>query len=207
MDVMPPAGPHAYDLPAGQSSKSWQAAPAVSGRILEIGGHVHKYAVEIRLDDVTTGKTLWRAAPDLDASGEVVGIPSKGYWWRLGLPLERSHVYRVTAAYENPTGKTIPDGAMGALGGVFLPDRIDAWPAVDRTTAEYQRDVESTNKGGMDMDGMDDMQKMPGMPARSSSAGSITEASSASNSSLLGPASRVAGTLTSNSTRSLAPNQ
>ena len=85
MDVMPPAGPHGYDLPPGRSSKSWQASPAVAGRILEIGGHLHEYGVELRLDDVTTGRTLWRAAPAVDASGQVIGIPSTSYWWRLGV--------------------------------------------------------------------------------------------------------------------------
>jgi hypothetical protein len=206
MDVMPPAGPHSYDLPPGHSYKSWQASPAVAGRILEIGGHLHKYGAEIRLDDVTTGRTLWRAAPAVDASGEVVGVPEQGYWWRLGLRLEKDHIYRATAVYDNPTGKTIPDGAMGALGGVFLPDRIDAWPAVDRTTAEYQRDVLSTNKGGMDMDDMEDMQEMqpmPGTPATPSNVRTATEASSETNS----PGPRATGTLTSNSTRRPAPTQ
>ena len=211
MDVMPPAGPHGYDLPPGRSSKSWQASPAVAGRILEIGGHLHKYGVEIRLDDVTSGHTLWRAAPAVDASGEVIGIPSTSYWWRLGIPLRPDHVYRATAVYDNPTGKTIPDGAMGALGGVFLPDRMAAWPAVDRATAEYQRDVQSTNQGGMDMDMDDmdmhkmDMHDMPGRPsAPPPRRASMRDASSAT--AHPGPWARV--TLTTRSfTRRLAPTQ
>jgi hypothetical protein len=108
---------------------------------------------------------LWETAPTVDATGEVVGMPTRKFWWRLGVPIHPDHTYRLTAVYENPTGKAIPDGAMGALGGVVMPDDMDAWPVVDRSSAEYQRDVQVTYEGGMsdmqDMDMSDSMHDSP----------------------------------------------
>jgi hypothetical protein len=158
LDVMPPAGPHGYDLPAGHSQKSWEGRPAVKGRILAIGGHLHQYGVDLRLTDVTTGRVIWRTAPVTDAERRILRIPTKTYWWRLGIPIVPDHTYRITATYDNPTGHAIPDGAMGAIGGVFLPSNMSRWPPVDPTTAEYKRDVTSTYD--TQMDDMDDMQSM-----------------------------------------------
>jgi hypothetical protein len=144
MDVMPPAGVHAYDLPPGRSQKSWESKPAVDGRLLGVGGHLHKYGVELRFEDVTSGDVIWRATPTVDSTGNVVAMPMKQFFWRLGVRLHRDHVYRLTAMYNNPTGRTIPDGAMGTLGGVFLPDNGEAWPAVDRRNPEYLLDLKVT---------------------------------------------------------------
>jgi hypothetical protein len=144
MDVMPPAGPKSYDMPPGHSEQSWSARPAVAGRILGIGAHVHKYATALRFEDVTTHHVIWSARPITDRSGEPVDMPLRTYWWRLGLPLDPSHDYRLTAVYENPTGHVIPMGAMGALGGVYLPNDPAAWPRVDRTSPDYVLDLHFT---------------------------------------------------------------
>ena len=144
MDVMPPAGVHAYDLPAGKSQKSWEGSPAVPGRILGLGGHLHKYGTLLRFEDVTTGKTLWETRPVVDSAGEVVAMPRKYFIRRLGLQLRPDHVYRLTAEYDNPTGKAIEEGAMGTLGGLFVPDDRAQWPRVDRTNPEYVADVKVT---------------------------------------------------------------
>lgn len=144
MDVMPPAGIHAYDLPAGKSSKSWEGSPAVPGRVLGLGGHMHKYGTRLVLEDVTTGKTLWTAYPQIDTTGEVTAMPRKYFFNTLGLQLVPTHVYRVTAEYDNPTGAPIPDGAMGTLGGLFVPDERAVWPTIDRRNAEYLADLKVT---------------------------------------------------------------
>lgn len=142
MDVMPPASVHAYDMPPGRSEASWEGSPAVAGRILGVSGHLHKYGVALRLEDVTSGELLWEAAPILDEAGEVVGMPVARFFRTFGVPLRPDHVYRITAVYDNPTGETIPDGAMGAIGGVFIPARGARWPAADPEHPEYQLDVE-----------------------------------------------------------------
>jgi hypothetical protein len=144
LDVMPPAGPKSYDMPPGHSEQGWSARPAVAGRILGIGAHVHKYATALRFEDVTTHHVIWRARPITDRSGEPVDMPLRTYWWRLGLPLDPTHEYRLTAVYDNPTGHVIPMGAMGALGGVFLPEQPTDWPRVDRASPIYVLDLHFT---------------------------------------------------------------
>jgi hypothetical protein len=147
MDVMPPAGVHAYDLPPGRSEQSWEGKPAVDGRILALGGHLHKYGIALRLENVTEGKILFETAPALDENGNVIGMPRKSFMWKLGIPLRADHTYRLTAIYENPSGVTLVGGGMGALGGVFVPDNRQLWPRVDRQHPEYLLDVKVTYEG------------------------------------------------------------
>jgi hypothetical protein len=142
VDVMPPAGFHAFTLPSGKSTRSWEGRPAVAGRILGLGGHMHKYGTALRFEDVTTGKVLYEATPAVDASGNVAAIPRKFFWWRLGLKMNPSHTYRLTVEYDNPTGEAIENGAMGTLGGIFVPDDDASWPDVDRAHPEYLADLE-----------------------------------------------------------------
>lgn len=147
LDVTPPASLHRFDLPPGRSERSWEGRPAVSGRILGMGGHVHRYGLELRLEDVTAGKVLWATRPRLDEQGEVAEMPQDLLVWRMGLPIHANRVYRLTVVYDNPTGETIPDGGMGALGGIFMPRRGTAWPVVDTTDADYRLDVQITETG------------------------------------------------------------
>jgi hypothetical protein len=138
---------HRFDLPPGKTERSWEAQPAVSGRILGLGAHVHRFAVSLRLEDVSAGKVIWETRPTLDANGDVIGMPQDHIAWRFGLPVRAGNVYRITAVYENPTGATIPYGGMGALGGIFVPSRGKAWPAVDTSDDEYLLDVRLTEAG------------------------------------------------------------
>jgi hypothetical protein len=103
---------------------------------------------------VTAGEVIWEATPTLDKDGNVVGMPRKRFFWELGVPVRPDHVYRLTAVYDNPTGRTIPNGAMGALGGVFLPERAEQWPAVTPGDPQYQLDVRVTWRLGGE--GLDD---------------------------------------------------
>jgi hypothetical protein len=150
IDVTPPAAPHGFDLPPGRSEASWEGRPAVSGRILGMGGHLHTHAVELRLEDVTEGEVIWRTEPMLDAAGELVGMPQSRLWWRLGLPVRADHVYRLTAVYDNPTGAALPEGGMGALGGIIVPSGEAIWPSVDRSDEVYAEDYmrRVANRGG-----------------------------------------------------------
>jgi hypothetical protein len=148
LDVMPPAGiTHSYDLPPGRSEKFWEGKPAMSGRMLGVSGHLHKYGVELRLEDRTANKLIWSGKPTLDREGNVVAMPLKNFVLRRGkpgLPLDSTHMYRLTAIYDNPTGITIPDGGMGALGGVMVPNKARAWPLVKRDDPEYLIDLRAT---------------------------------------------------------------
>lgn len=155
LDVMPPAGVHSYDLPPGRSAMSWEGRPAVSARILALGGHLHKYAEVLRLEDVTAGRVVWETTPHVDEDGNVVGMPQDYLFKRLGIPLDPAHTYRLTAVYDNPTGDTIPEGGMGAVGGIVLVGRNAPWPGVDPADPEYALDVatqvESKDDGMMNV--------------------------------------------------------
>jgi hypothetical protein len=144
LDVMPPAGTHSFELPAGRSETYWEGKPAMAGRMLGVSGHLHKYGVELRLEDRTAHNVLWVGKPTVDSAGNVTGMPLKKFVYRLGMPIDPTHVYRLTAVYDNPTGKTIPDGGMGALGGVMVPSDIARWPAVARDNPEYLVDLKVT---------------------------------------------------------------
>jgi hypothetical protein len=144
LDVMPPAGTHSFDLPAGHSERYWEGKPAIAGRVLAVGGHLHKYGVALRLEDRTEGKVLWEAKPTTDSTGEVTAMPTAKFIWRLGIKIHPDHVYRLTAVYDNPTGAPIPDGGMGALGGVVVPAGGSTWPRVVLDDPEYQKDVRVT---------------------------------------------------------------
>jgi len=143
LDVAFPVGDKSFDLPPGRSARSYEGTPAVPGTIVGIGGHVHAYAQSIEFSDATTGEVIYRATPQTDAAGQIVGVPVERLyrWSRLGVHIEPAHRYRVTVYYDNPTGRFIPDGGMGVVGGLFVPDRGAQWPATDVGDSLYQRDL------------------------------------------------------------------
>jgi len=93
---------------------------------------------------------LWRGAPITDGAGRVTSFPLARFykWYRLGLHVVSTHRYRLTAVYDNPTGHAIHDGGMGAVAGLFVPDRGSVWPPVDTTDTLYQRDLAATIRSG-----------------------------------------------------------
>lgn len=142
VDVMPPAGIHAYALPPGRSKQSWEGKPAVAGRVLALGGHMHKYGTVLRFEDVTANTVLWEAAPQLDDKGNVKGMPRKFFLDGAGIQLRPEHTYRLTVEYDNPGNEAIENGAMGTLGGVMVPVEGSMWPPVDRSHPEYLADLD-----------------------------------------------------------------
>jgi len=146
LDVMPHGNFHSYDLKPGRSEQSWEGRPAVGGRIVALGAHLHRYGVALRLEDVTAGRVLWEAHPRLARDGEVASMPVTKFI--LDRPrLDPAHTYRLTAVYDNPTGEVIPGGAMGALGGILVPDDERAWPAANAEDPAYRQDLDFTLVG------------------------------------------------------------
>jgi hypothetical protein len=155
VDVMGPVGAKEFDLPPGRYEHSWEGSPAISGRLLAVGGHLHDYAVALRFEDVTAGEVLWETAPVVGDDGHVAGVPVGEFWWKGGIKLSPDHRYRLTVIYDNPTGETIPGGGMGVLGGAFKPS--EPWPEVDRADPAYVTNMETTQRTAemraMGMDG------------------------------------------------------
>ena len=143
MHVTEPGMPSHYDLPPGPSQRSWDLRPAIPGRILGVGGHIHRYGTRLRIEDVTSGDVIWDATVKRDANGNVVDVPRSYFILRTGVPIHPDRVYRVTAYYDNPTNDTLREGGMGAVAGIFLPDGDAAYPAIDRTDPVYLRQAAS----------------------------------------------------------------
>jgi hypothetical protein len=140
LHVASPHGASDYDLPPGYSERSWEARPLAGGHIVALGGHLHRHGITLRLEDLTTGREIWRTHAEVDSVGNILGIRRKIYRWSRGPRLDPEHAYRVTAAYFNPTRDTIRGGGMGTLGGVFRPD--GAWPGIDKSDPLYKLDLE-----------------------------------------------------------------
>ena len=87
LDVMGPVGEKEFPLPPGTHGMSWEGSPAIDGRILGIGGHLHDYADYIRLEDMTTGKVVWESYPELDENGSTIAVPTSKLWWRGGVKI------------------------------------------------------------------------------------------------------------------------
>lgn len=141
LDVEFPVGSKAFDLPPGRTVRSWDGSPAIPGEIVGLGGHLHRHATRLTLEDLTTGEMLYDEAPVLSPDGSIAEVPVRRYYdFDLGLDLYPAHRYRVSVSYYNPTGDTIPDGGMGSVAGVFLPD--EPWPAADPDDVTYRLDYE-----------------------------------------------------------------
>src|SRR5438046_5112097 len=139
----PGTGSKAFDLPPGHTERSWEGSPAIPGTILGLGGHMHDYGVALELKDVATGRVLWRGAPVTDAAGRVLAFPLARFfsWGRLGVHVVPAHRYRLTAVYENRTGRDTRAGGLGAWGGRLWAGRGAAWPAADTSDTLSPRDL------------------------------------------------------------------
>ena len=128
-DVMG-CGNSSYALPPGQSAKTAPFDLRFSGRLLGVGGHLHDYGEWLVLKNVTTNETLATLAPSLDSSAHILSMPVALFTERGGFVVHRGDVLEVTDAYNNPTGKSLPDAAMGIVVGYFLPDDPAAFVAL-----------------------------------------------------------------------------
>lgn len=144
LDVMGPLDVKDFPVPPGTTVKSWEGKPAVDGRILGIGGHLHDYATRLSLIDVTSGETIWEVEPNGEPGGHVTGVPSDKFIWSLGKKIYADHTYKIEAEYDNPTDQPAADGGMGAIGGVIWVGKDVEWPEFDRTNDTYIADLTNT---------------------------------------------------------------
>lgn len=150
MDVnLTVGGSNSYDVPPGRSEKGWEFTMPVDGRLLGYSGHLHDYGVGVRLEDVATGKVLATVKGSLAKDGKISRIsrslPGVG---GDGIRLRAGRKYRVVGTYDNPTGATLPKGAMAHISGIFAPDDYSKWPKVDLADEATQDDLASLNELG-----------------------------------------------------------
>ncbi|HTL04114.1 MAG TPA: hypothetical protein VL241_00080 [Gemmatimonadales bacterium] len=127
--------------PAGRSEKAWEFSPPVDGRLLGVGGHLHDYGVEVRLEDVQSGKVLTRVASERTPDGKVKSMGRKLFGVAgEGLLLKAGRRYRIVGVYDNPTGAAI-NGEMAHMVGLFAPADYAKWPAIDLSDPTLQDDL------------------------------------------------------------------
>ena len=115
-------GDSSYDLKPGRNVTAGEFTLESSGRLIGVGGHLHDYGRQLTLEDTTTNQKIATLDAQLDPQGRLISIPIVRFAEGGGLALARGDKVKVTAIYDNPTGKHLRDGAMGIAVGYFLPD-------------------------------------------------------------------------------------
>jgi hypothetical protein len=142
MDVTS-CGNSAYDLPAGKSEKTGTVTVKYDGVLLGVGGHLHDYGREVVLKDVSRKETVATLDAKVDEKGHLEAVPVKLFVQEGGYKFAAGDVLKVSAMYDNPTGRLLHDGAMGIAVGYFVA-------ADDHKMAGLQRNTTR----GHDMAGM-----------------------------------------------------
>ncbi len=114
-------GSSGYDLAAGTSHETGEIKLKYPGRLLGVGGHMHDYGRELELVNTTRGEDIAKLKAKADASGHIESMPMVLFTERGGYKLSSGDKLKVTATYNNTTGKMLPDGAMGIVVGYFVP--------------------------------------------------------------------------------------
>jgi len=113
-------GDSSYDVPAGKSEKTGSVIVKYDGVLLGVGGHMHDYGRQIVLQDVSRKETVATLDMKVDAQGHLESVPVKLFVQEGGYKFAKGDVLKVSATYDNPTGKLLHDGAMGIAVGYFV---------------------------------------------------------------------------------------
>jgi len=141
-------GTDGFEVPPGGLVVTKQFTVGASGHLLAASGHLHDHAVMMRLEDAANGRTLATVRTDRDSTGHTLRVRRPIFaLWHRGPHLHAGHPYRLVVVYDNPTSDTLIN-AMGIMGGLYAPDRLRDWPAVDPRNADYVKDKEGF--GGVD---------------------------------------------------------
>jgi hypothetical protein len=129
-----------FDAGPGVTTTSSEFTLPMGGHFRALGGHLHDFASEIRLEDVESNRVIVRLRAEKAADGRIRSVERTVFpWSRKGLRLEADRRYRIVAVYDNPTCRTLP-GAMGLMVGPFVPDAGAEWPLVDAADPALARD-------------------------------------------------------------------
>jgi hypothetical protein len=120
MDVTS-CGNSGYDLPAGKSEKTGTVTVKYEGVLLGVGGHLHDYGKQIVLQDVSRKETVATLDAKTDTQGHLESVPVKLFVQEGGYKFASGDELKISATYDNSTGKLLRDGAMGIAVGYFVP--------------------------------------------------------------------------------------
>jgi hypothetical protein len=136
MDVMS-CGNSGYDLAAGESEKSGTVTVRYSGVLLGVGGHMHDYGKELVLEDDTRKETVATLDAKVDANGKLISMPTVLFLDKGGYKFAAGDVLKISATYDNTSGKLLRDGAMGIVVGYFVPSDDSAMAALRRNPTAH----------------------------------------------------------------------
>src|ERR1700704_6604755 len=93
---------------------------------------MHDYAKQIVLEDATRKETVATLNANVDEKGQLLSMPVVTFFDRGGYKFAAGDELRITATYDNTTGKPLPAGAMGIVVGYFVPADDSAMTALRR---------------------------------------------------------------------------
>lgn len=128
-------GDSSFTLEPGRSTTTARITIKYPGALLAIAGHLHDYGRDLLIQDLTFMDTLANLVPRTDPSGRLLSIPSVSFADRGGYKLVQGQTLKISAAYDNPTGRFLPEAAMGVAVGYFLPDQDSELASLERHPA------------------------------------------------------------------------
>jgi hypothetical protein len=146
-------GNSGYDLPAGPSEKTGTVGVKFDGVLLGVGGHMHDYAKEIVLENASQKENIATLQAKTDDKGHLQYMPVVTFFATGGQKLSTGDQLKITATYDNPTGKLLRQGAMGIVVGYFVP-------ANDAQFASFRHAAKPPVHNMHDMQNMKDMPNM-----------------------------------------------
>ena len=145
MDVKA-CGNSSYDVKPGKSEQAGVVVVKYDGVLLGVGGHLHDYGRQVVLQDVSRKETVATLDAKVDAKGHLEAVPVKLFLQEGGYKFAANDVLKISATYDNPTGKLLREGAMGIAVGYFVP-------ADDAKMAALRRKAKPTHEmAGMSHD-------------------------------------------------------
>jgi hypothetical protein len=136
MDVKS-CGNSGYDLPPGHSEQDGTAKVKYNGILLGVGGHMHDYGKQLVLEDSSRKETVATLDAQVDAHGELLSMPTVLFLDRGGYKFAAGDVLKISATYDNTTGKLLRDGAMGIVVGYFVPADDSPMATLRRKSAAH----------------------------------------------------------------------
>jgi hypothetical protein len=134
MDVKS-CGDSSYDVPPGKSEKEGSVTVKYEGVLLGVGGHLHDYGQQVVLEDATRKETVATLDAKQDEKGRLESVPVKLFLDQGGYKFSAGDVLKISATYNNPTGKLLREGAMGIAVGYFVPSDDTKMAALRRKVA------------------------------------------------------------------------
>lgn len=144
MDVQS-CGDSEYDLKPGKNETTGMVKVKYDGVLLGVGGHMHDYANQLILADVTRKETVATLYAKTDDKGLLQGMTVATFFDRGGYPFTAGDQLKITATYDNSTGKPLRGGAMGIAVGYFVPAHDEAMAALQREKPKHQTPGSTTN--------------------------------------------------------------